>query len=338
MNVRKTTVLTLSAAAMAATALAPGLTHTADAAVTCGSREATIVGTNGEDRLRGTSGADVIASLGGNDIVFGVGGNDTICLGAGRDSGKGGAGDDQFVADATPDGSDSYVGDVGRDRVSYLQRTTSVTVSIDGDSDDGAAGERDDVQLSTEDVVGSQANDTISGSDAVNGLFGGDGDDQLTGGLGNDSLSGGSDDDRLIGNAGNDFGFGNDGNDIWLGAAVSDGADFFEGSVGIDTASYAARNAGDPVTVRIDNLANDGSDGENDNIRLDVENVSGGSGNDFLAALQFQSSRNHLAGGFGNDIINTRDAPVLAGDIAAGDAGSDLCLTDADDARVACEF
>ncbi|MGH3482766.1 MAG: calcium-binding protein [Nocardioidaceae bacterium] len=338
MNLRKITVLALSAAAVTATALAPSGSQADDAvAVTCGSLPATIVGDNGPDRIRGTSGPDVIASLGGNDIVFGVGGDDTICLGAGRDSGKGGAGDDEFRAEPA-DGSDSYVGDVGRDLMSYLQRTTSVTVSIDGDSDDGAAGERDDVQLSIEDVVGGQADDRLVGSDAVNGLFGGDGSDELVGSLGNDSLSGGNDDDRLIGNAGDDFGFGNAGNDVWVGAAVDDGSDVFEGSVGIDTASYTFRNAGDPVSVRIDNLANDGSNGEGDNIRLDVENVSGGSGNDFLSARQFQERRNHLAGDFGNDIIDTRDAPVLAADIASGEVGSDLCLTDADDARQACEL
>jgi Ca2+-binding RTX toxin-like protein len=341
MNVRKTTVLTLSGAALAATALAPGSTQADDAtaaAVTCGSKPATIVGDNGPDRIRGTSDADVIASLGGNDIVFGVGGNDTICLGAGRDSGKGGAGDDQFVADATPDGSDSYVGDSGRDLMSYQQRTTRVTVSIDGDSDDGANDERDDVQLSTENVVGSQADDLISGSDVTNALFGGDGRDDLRGGLGNDSLSGGNDGDQLIGNAGNDFGFGNAGDDTWLSAAVTDGSDFFEGSVGRDTMSYEFRNAGDEVSVRIDNLANDGSTGENDNVRLDVENVRGGSGNDTLVATSFQADPNHLSGGFGNDIIDTRDAPHLAGDIASGDSGSDLCLTDPDDGRQSCEF
>jgi Ca2+-binding RTX toxin-like protein len=338
MNIRNITVLALSAAAVTATALAPSSSQADHAvAATCGSLPATIVGDNGPDRIRGTSGPDVIASLGGNDIVFGVGGDDTICLGAGRDSGKGGAGDDEFRAEAA-DGSDSYVGDAGRDLMSYLQRTTSVTVSIDGESDDGATGERDDVQLSVEDVVGSQANDRLVGSDAVNGLFGGNGRDELVGALGNDSLSGGNDDDRLIGNAGDDFGFGNAGNDVWVGAAVDDGSDFFEGSVGIDTASYEFRNAGDRLTVRIDNLANDGSLGEGDNVRLDVENVIGGSANDILAANQFQENPNRLVGGFGNDSLSTTDAPHIIRDVADGGPGSDICFTDADDSRVSCEF
>ncbi|HYJ70371.1 MAG TPA: calcium-binding protein [Nocardioidaceae bacterium] len=339
MKLRKITVLALSAAAVTASALAPGSSQAdqAAAAVQCAFRDATIVGDDGPDDIRGTPGDDVIATLGGNDVVLGLGGNDTICLGDGRDSGKGGVGDDRFVSDA-PDGSDSYVGDGGRDSVSYQLRTASVNVSIDGDADDGATGEGDNVRLSVENVTGGAGNDAISGSDVDNGLFGGDGNDDLRGGLGNDSISGGNDSDQLIGNAGNDFGFGNAGNDTWLSAAVDDGSDFYEGSVGRDTASYAFRNAGDPVTVRIDNAANDGSSGEGDNIRLDVENVIGGSGNDTIVAVQFQADANHLFGGFGNDILDTRDAPHLAGDIASGDAGSDLCLVDADDGRQACEF
>ena len=79
--------------------------------------------------------------------------------------------------------------------MSYLFRTVDVTVTIDGESNDGAAGERDDVQLSIEDVTGSQADDSITGSDVANGLFGGSGEDDLRGGLGNDSLSGGADND-----------------------------------------------------------------------------------------------------------------------------------------------
>src|SRR5262245_14186971 len=194
MHLRKTTVLALSAAAVTATALAPGSSQANQAAaVTCASQPATIVGDNGPDNLNGTPGPDVIASLGGNDVVRGLGGNDTICLGAGRDYGKGGAGDDRLVSDA-PEGSDSYVGDSGRDSMSYLIRTTGVVVTIDGTADDGAAGERDDVQLSVENVTGSQTGDFISGSDSDNALFGGSGNDDLRGGLGNDSISGGNDD------------------------------------------------------------------------------------------------------------------------------------------------
>jgi Ca2+-binding RTX toxin-like protein len=339
MNVRKTTTLALSVGALAATASAPGLASDADdaAAATCFSTPATIVGTAGNDTINGTSGADVIAALGGNDVVRGLGGNDVVCLGAGRDAVKGGAGDDQFRADATIDGNDTYVGDSGRDSMSYLFRTRAIDVTLDGEGDDGEGTEADNVRPSVENVTGGQASDLLVGSDVTNALFGGDGEDDLRGGLGNDSLSGGNDDDQLIGNAGNDFGFGNSGDDTWLSAAVTDGSDTYEGSVGIDTISYEGRNAGDPVTVRIDNVANDGSSGERDNVRLDVENVIGGSGNDTIAANQFQAERNTLRGGFGNDSLSSTD-PTLAGDIVDGGASSDLCFTDDDDTRLNCEF
>ena len=306
------------------------------AAVTCNFRQATIVGTNGADNIVGTAGDDVIASLGGNDLVRGQGGNDTICLGTGRDIVKGGAGDDTFASEPTTDGSDNFVGDSGLDRVSYSARTVAVDVSIDTDADDGQAGERDKVLLSVEAVTGSQAGDRLIGSDVDNVLDGGNGPDDLRGSVGDDTLRGGSGNDQLIGNAGDDFMFGNQDNDTALAACCADGADFFEGSTGVDTASYIGR--GTAVTVSIDNIANDGSPGEGDDIRLDVENVQGGSGNDTLRANQFQSGPNRLSGNAGSDSISVTDAPVLAGDIADGGSSNDLCFTDSDDTRISCEF
>ena len=89
--------------------------------------------------------------------------------------------------------------------------------------------------------------------------------------------------------------------------------------------------------MRLDNLPNDGSLGEGDNIRLDVENVTGGSGNDTLAANQFQADRNILRGGFGRDSLSVTDAPHLANDVADGGPDVDLCFTNADDIRISCE-
>ena len=133
----------------------------------------------------------------------------------------------------------------------------------------------------------------------------------------------------MIGNAGNDFLFGNADDDTALAASGADGADFFEGSVGIDTASYVGRRSS--VNVSIDNIANDGSPREGDNIRLDVENVLGGSGNDTLRANQFQAEPNVLSGGPGGDSLSVTDAPHLAGDTVNGGLQNDLCFSDNDD-------
>lgn len=325
------TTLAVGAVAPLAAASMP-----ATQAVTCNFKLATIVGTSGSDTLVGTAADDVIAARGGNDVVRGLGGEDTICLGRGRDAGAGGAHDDTFVSETAVDGSDSYVGNAGRDRVSYLTRVTSIHVSIDGVPDDGQTGEGDNVRLSVEDITGSQAGDTIIGSDVDNTLDGGNGKDDLRGAVGNDTIRGGNDNDLMIGNAGADFMFGNTGDDTALAAAVEDGADFFEGETGIDTASYVGRSSA--VRVNIDNLANDGAVGEGDDIRLDVENVEGGSGNDMLNANRFQGNPNRLAGNAGSDAISTTDPPFLSGDVADGGNSSDLCFTDNDDTRLSCEF
>jgi Ca2+-binding RTX toxin-like protein len=305
------------------------------AAVTCNSKPATIVGTNGNDTINGTAGADVIHTRAGNDLVRSLGGDDTVCLGTGRDIVKGGAGNDTFAAEAALDGRDNFVGDAGRDQVRYSARSVGVDVRIDGAPNDGQAGERDDVERSVEDVVGTPADDFVIGSESDNALFGGNGDDDLRGSVGNDSISGGNDNDQLIGNAGDDFMFGNAGDDTSIAAVVEDGADFFEGSVGRDTMSYEARSQS--VFVSINDVANDGASGEADNVRTDVENVSGGSGQDNLIANAFQPEANKLEGNGGVDFLSTRDAPVLANDIADGGSATDTCFTDADDVRVSCE-
>jgi Ca2+-binding RTX toxin-like protein len=336
MHGRTFMTLALTAAmATVATSSSQALPDPRAAVVTCSFKPATIVGTNGADTIVGTPGDDVIVARAGNDLVRSLGGNDTVCLGAGRDIVKGGAGDDTFVSEATADGSDNFVGNAGLDRASYGSRTVSVNVSIDADADDGEAGEADKVQLSVEAVTGSQAGDQLIGSELDNVLDGGSGDDDLRGNVGDDTLRGGQDDDLLIGNAGDDFMFGNNDNDTALAAAVEDGSDFFEGSVGIDTASYVGRATS--VLVSINNIANDGAPGEGDDIRTDVENVEGGSGNDTLSANQLQNGPNRLSGNFGNDAISVTE-PFLAGDIADGGASNDLCFTDPDDIRISCEF
>ena len=209
-------------------------------------------------------------------------------------------------------------------------------VSIDADADDGQTGERDKVLASVEAVTGSQAGDLLVGSDLDNAFDGGDGDDDLRGGAGVDSLRGNGGNDQLTGNADDDFMFGNHCDDTALAASGADGSDFFEGSTRTDTASYVARAT--QVRVTLDELANDGASGEGDEIRLDVENVLGGSGNDILRANQFQSGANRLVGNGGNDFLSVTDAPHVIGDVVNGGSQTDQCFGDADDLGINCEF
>jgi Ca2+-binding RTX toxin-like protein len=84
------------------------------------------------------------------------------------------------------------------------------------------------------------------------------------------------------------------------------------------------------VTVSLDNVANDGQAGENDNAR-DAESVIGGAGNDVLVG---NTARNTLRGLFGNDrLFGADENDTLIGsegtDFADGGNGADVCQAEA---------
>lgn len=100
------------------------------AAVTCGGKTATIVGTTASETLTGTNKADVIAGLDGDDEILGLDGNDIVCggigndrikLGSGTDRGKGGGGNDRVRGSSGDDvlsgnaGDDNLGGGIGDD-------------------------------------------------------------------------------------------------------------------------------------------------------------------------------------------------------------------------------
>ena len=144
----------------------------------------------------------------------------------------------------------------------------------------------------------------------VNG-FGGDDTISVGNGVGNVVLDGGD---------GNDVLFGGNGNDTLIGGR---GSDILSGGGGNDTADYSASTAN--LVITLDNVANDGVAGENDNVRDDVENVIGGSGNDKITG---SSANNILRGGKGNDsLYGGGGADALFGndgnDLLDGGAGDD---------------
>jgi serralysin len=103
----------------------------------------------------------------------------------------GGEGADTFVAEATVDGADRFVGGPagpvdGPDLVSYAARTVPVSVDLNGVADDGQAGEGDLVDAaSVEQVLGGSGNDVVQATFTTLQY-------SLTGGPGNDRLTGGS--------------------------------------------------------------------------------------------------------------------------------------------------
>ena len=177
-------------------------------------------------------------------------------------------------------------------------------------------------------VAGGAGNDTIRGSAAADVLDGGDGRDTVDGQGGNDTVRGGAGRDLLIGGA---------------------GTDVVEGGADTDTASYEDRDGSHPVTVTLDNLANDGEPNENDRIANDVENLIGGAGDDTLIG---DAGPNDIDGGEGGDVIDPGAGPdfvdagpgndrVSAVDgsqdrIQCGD-GNDLAWVDAFDTVINCE-
>jgi Ca2+-binding RTX toxin-like protein len=169
-------------------------------------------------------------------------------------------------------------------------------------------------------ICGLGGNDTISGAGGNDTIDGGAGNDKLSGGDGNDAIDGGAGNDLISGQKGNDALTGDNGNDSLNGGDGSDtlqgetGADVFIGGAGADTAVYSEKTKN--LTLDIDNKADDGIANEKDNIKSDVENITGGKGNDTITG---SSGVNVISGGAGNDTISGG----AGNDQLNGDSGKD---------------
>ena len=259
---------------------------------------------------------------------------------------SGGPGDDRLRAtggsplfDGGP-GADlmELQGSTGGAKVTYQDRTTPVNVSVDGVANDGEAGEGDDVRGLFGDVTGGEGADTLAASSpyyaSIDGragndrLIGGDRTDWLRGGPGDDVVVGGGEEDALYGDAGADLLSGGAGDDLLDGGA---GVDLLSGGPGEDRVSYGERTT--PVSVTPDDQPDDGEAGEGDDVRADVENVSGGKAGDVIVGSAVD---NKLGGGDGDDVLIGREgADILDGgsgaDVLEGGPGADLFGVDLED-------
>jgi Ca2+-binding RTX toxin-like protein len=154
-----------------------------------------------------------------------------------------------------------------------------------------------------ETLDGNAGNDTLIGSRSDSVLNGGPGNDLLVGNAGSDTMHGGDGNDTLDGENGIEFA---------NGFALS--SDELFGDAGIDTADYSHRRLG--LKLSLDNIANDGSAGEGDNIHADIENILGGNGVDSIVGNPFNNS---LVGNGGNDTIFGGDG----NDTLVGGPGND---------------
>ncbi len=156
-------------------------------------------------------------------------------------------------------------------------------------------------------------------------IIAGDGNDTLIGGSGNDALIGCGGDDTYNGGPGADtlvdaFGCAGGGNDTFDGGP---GPDAIFGGSGSDTVTYASRTAS--VFVSLDNVANDGEAGEGDNVHDDVENVTGGTGDDNISG---SAAANIISGAGGDDVLVGEP-----NDSSSGSSGDDVIVGgDGDDA------
>ena len=144
--------------------------------------------------VSGGSGGDSLYGGGLDDVLIGDAGQDSLAGGAGNDVLDGGLGPD------TLSGGDlvGYPATNGFDLVDYSDRAAAVTVTLDGRTNDGEAGEGDNVAANVDDVAGGSGPDVIVGSDLGNELYGEDGNDTIDGGAGADLLAGGGGDDRSM--------------------------------------------------------------------------------------------------------------------------------------------
>jgi Ca2+-binding RTX toxin-like protein len=176
------------------------------------------VGTDVES-ITGSEHTDTLTGSDSNNTFSGRAGDDVI---TGGDS-------DDFMG-GSQDGDHTFNGGKGTDRVSYTHypASTPVTVTLDGDANDGAASEDDNVGTDVEYVYGTPGDDHIGApADHETGVsfWGYGGDDTLLGGAASDALYGMDGDDELDGRGGNDILRGGAGAD---GLTCGDGFDMFE--------------------------------------------------------------------------------------------------------------
>ena len=158
----------------------------------------------GGDRLDGALGNDLLAGDDGDDTINGSAGNDTLDGGPGSDYIDDGAGDDSVIGGPGNDtwyagpGRDAFSGgDGGSDRADYSARTAAVTITLDGVSDDGEAGEGDNASPDVEEAIGGSGPDRLVGNASDNLLRGGPGNDSLVAGAGSDRVEGEDGDDVI---------------------------------------------------------------------------------------------------------------------------------------------
>jgi Ca2+-binding RTX toxin-like protein len=234
-------------------------------------------------------------------------------------------------------GADILDGGAGIDTADYSDKSQSVVVTLNGSSDSTVTvgGTAEDTLRNIENVIGGSAGDILTGDSLNNSFQGGGGADVVDGGDGADtadfrektasvvvSLNGAADAtvfvggiaedtlrnvENLIGGSAGDTFIGDtlanklsgaEGND-WLCGGL--GADILDGGEDIDTADYSDKNASVSVTLNGSSLATVTIGGVAEDSILKIENIVGGSGDDFITG---DVQANTFRGGLGADTLD----------------------------------
>jgi Ca2+-binding RTX toxin-like protein len=293
-----------------------------------------------EGDMTGDGGADTLTGGADSDLMDGGPGNDVV---------TGGPGNDRLFAENTADGADVLDGGPDTDSYEARGRTVGITVTEDGVANDGencpgGACEGDNVQVEKVDsgagndtLIGGPGADEFQASDGNDSLDGAGGDDSIAGGNGADTATGGDGADVLTGQRGADTIDGGPGDDS-INPEFDDEADSYAGGAGIDTLGGVSDSFG--LRITLDGNADDGYAAPQpgaalDNVGADIENFSGGPGDDLLVGNDADNEISGLGGadtisaGAGLDTIvgGRGDDNLDAGpgsDSLFGDAGVDL--------------
>ncbi len=305
-----------------------------------------IDGGEGDDTLAAGPGGALIGEQitggPGNDTFIGsVPFRDTFVAEPGDDTYRGGT--KPVPAGQDPDGFQRF----SSDDAWYSSGDTPISISLDGVANDADGQGGTDNVSEVETLEGTAGNDTLVAGPGAVGFIGRGGDDTLIGSpesdylsgdlgndtirglagddslndgdqseafqsggetpdpVGNDTLDGGDGDDDLVAGGGKDDVVGGAGTDTFSSARYE--TQVFPGDIPPDTAPRLA-----PVTISLDDQANDGVTGANegDNVHSDVENV-----------ITSRTGRmSAIARGFSI-------APVEAADTVTGSAAANTIIT-----------
>jgi Ca2+-binding RTX toxin-like protein len=267
-----TTIVTLDTLVAAGATLTVDATGLSNTLYFDGSAEA-----DGKFSIGGGSNNDTIIGGAGDDTIAGNDGNDSITAGAGADSINGGADDDIIIFAGNLTISDTVIGGLGSDTLTFtdatvagtdLNNVTEIETIILGNADttittvdslvaNGATLVVDATGLTPGQtlswigsaeadgkfsITGGADSDTIAGGAGNDTLLGGAGADSIVAGNGDNTLSGGAGDDTLTAGTGADSLSGGSDNDTFVLGGNLTSSDTILGSTGTDTLTFTDAN------------------------------------------------------------------------------------------------